>query len=81
MVTTASDRAWKTGFQIGIMRREAADGGPDLRVPVVLQYRTSSRGNRYRWKEQYDYGAGDASAEFESEDKCIADGRRHIDAE
>lgn len=78
MATTAAQRAWRDKAQITLMRCEAADGGRPLRIPLVMQTRLRKDGVRvYRWKEKCDYGAGDASEEFERRDECVRDGERY----
>ncbi len=75
---SASQRAWRDGAQIELMRVAAADGGLPLRVPLIVQSRVRRDGIKvYRWKEKHDRNGGDASAEFTSREECLADGRRH----
>lgn len=79
MTSTYQARAWKHLCVAAVMRRDAADGGAALKVEIDVQTRTAKAGTVYRWKERYDFGAGDSSEEFPDLDECKADARRHAD--
>jgi hypothetical protein len=70
---------WSNSATVAVIRQKAADGEPAIRVPLMIQFRSSEGVTLYRWKECCGRDHGDSSPEFYDRAQCVADAKRHAE--